>query len=204
MKGLVGIPHTGTFHADFVQYTLFGMKLVGQGTNIAFLGQALTHIARENLAFKCKSEMYNWLLFIDSDMIVPGDLIERWFPKIGQYGIICAPAFKRFTPHTPCFYEEVSVDKGMIKIIPFKDWPKDKMFEAQASGASCMMISTEVFHKMSPPYFYPYPTTGEDITFCIKAREAGFKVWIDPTVRIGHLSTRPVYEEDYRRAYEGQ
>ncbi len=198
MKGLVGVPHTGTFDIEAVK-SFMQLRLVGHGTQFIFLGQCLTHIARENLAHQALVDNYDWILFIDSDMTVPHDIIEKWAPKIGQYGVIAAPCFKRFEPYTPCFYEKCVVDKGRIMVQPFKDWPKDKFFEAEACGAACMMISTAVFRSMSLPYFYPFPTAGEDVTFCIKAKTAGNHIWIDPSMKVGHLSTRPVYESDYRR-----
>jgi GT2 family glycosyltransferase len=27
---------------------------------------------------------------------------------------------------------------------------------------------------------------GEDYSFCVRARRAGFKVWVDPTVKVKH------------------
>jgi len=29
----------------------------------------------------------------------------------------------------------------------------------------------------------------EDVYFCAKAREAGFKIWVDPRVKVKHLKT---------------
>jgi len=31
---------------------------------------------------------------------------------------------------------------------------------------------------------------GEDFRFCDKAREAGFEVWIDPTIKLGHMGVQ--------------
>jgi GT2 family glycosyltransferase len=28
---------------------------------------------------------------------------------------------------------------------------------------------------------------GEDFLFCDRAREAGFEVWVDPTIKLGHM-----------------
>lgn len=37
---------------------------------------------------------------------------------------------------------------------------------------------------------------GEDFLFCDRAREAGFEVWIDPTIKLGHMGVQE-YEGDF-------
>lgn len=37
---------------------------------------------------------------------------------------------------------------------------------------------------------YGTPIIGEDINFCWKARDRGLKIWIDPTVMIGHIGSK--------------
>jgi hypothetical protein len=37
---------------------------------------------------------------------------------------------------------------------------------------------------------------GEDYLFCDRAREAGFEVWIDPTIKLGHMGVQE-YEGDF-------
>ena len=33
---------------------------------------------------------------------------------------------------------------------------------------------------------------GEDVSFCLDAKEAGFEIWCDPRVRVGHEKTRVI------------
>ena len=37
---------------------------------------------------------------------------------------------------------------------------------------------------------------GEDYLFCDRARDAGFQVWVDPTIKLGHMGTIE-YEGDF-------
>jgi hypothetical protein len=37
---------------------------------------------------------------------------------------------------------------------------------------------------------------GEDYLFCDRAREAGYQVWVDPTIKLGHMGTIE-YEGDF-------
>ena len=33
---------------------------------------------------------------------------------------------------------------------------------------------------------------GEDVSFCLDAKEAGFEIWCDPRVRVGHEKMRVI------------
>jgi len=39
--------------------------------------------------------------------------------------------------------------------------------------------------------------TGEDVTLCLKAKKAGFGVWMDSRIKLGHLSDPIVVTEEY-------
>ena len=36
---------------------------------------------------------------------------------------------------------------------------------------------------------------GEDVSFCLDAKEAGFEIWCDPRIRVGHEKTRIIQNE---------
>ena len=43
---------------------------------------------------------------------------------------------------------------------------------------------------------------GEDLSFCLRARELGAEIWCDSTIKLGHVGTA-VYDEDSYRAVSG-
>lgn len=69
--------------------------------------------------------------------------------------------------------------------------------EIGSVGMGVMLIKKRVFAKLSEPWFEtPWRHDkrgyiGEDVYFCNKARDAGFKIWIDHDVskEIGHIGT---------------
>jgi GT2 family glycosyltransferase len=65
---------------------------------------------------------------------------------------------------------------------------KDKieLIEVKANGMGFMLVKAEVFNHITDPFEPLYPDQWEDFTFQEKAREAGFKSYIDPTLIIGH------------------
>ena len=57
-----------------------------------------------------------------------------------------------------------------------------------------MLIKTGVFKKLTYPYFEAFQDKDglhhtEDVEFCKRANEAGFEVYCDPTIKMGHVGT---------------
>jgi hypothetical protein len=38
---------------------------------------------------------------------------------------------------------------------------------------------------------------GEDLSFCLNAKDAGYSIWVDCSLRVGHLGQRAFYREDW-------
>jgi hypothetical protein len=58
--------------------------------------------------------------------------------------------------------------------------------KVDATGGGAMLIRKEVFDKIQPPWFEPEFDLGTDIQICKKVAEAGFTIWCDTSVQIGH------------------
>jgi hypothetical protein len=50
-----------------------------------------------------------------------------------------------------------------------------------------------------PTFFNPVNNEGEDFAFCLRARKAGFKHFIDPALEVGHIGRQVFLAEDSRR-----
>ena len=64
--------------------------------------------------------------------------------------------------------------------------------EVDVQGGGVMLINMKIFDKITPPYFEPEMQSdganlGTDIQLCKKAKAAGFKVWCDTSIVVGHL-----------------
>ena len=64
-----------------------------------------------------------------------------------------------------------------------------RMQRVDITGGGCMMIRTSVFDKIDDPWFKPEHEWGTDIQLCKQVREAGYEVWCDTSLQIGHLKT---------------
>ncbi len=81
---------------------------------------------------------------------------------------------------------------------------RSKPFTVDYTGFGWIMIKKGVFEhdEMKYPWFAPkmqvfesgavQDMCGEDVSFCLDAMEAGFEIWCDPRIRVGHEKTRVI------------
>jgi hypothetical protein len=79
---------------------------------------------------------------------------------------------------------------------------RKKPFTVDYTGFGWLLIKKGVFEHedIKYPWFAPkmqvfesgevQDMCGEDVSFCLDAKEAGFEIWCDPRVRVGHEKTR--------------
>jgi hypothetical protein len=84
-------------------------------------------------------------------------------------------------------------------------------FKVAGAGFGFIAVKSGVFENMKRPWFGPVaiPNTdenkendpefiliGEDLSWCTKAINAGFDIWVDPLVRVTHQKTFQLYWRD--------
>ena len=67
-------------------------------------------------------------------------------------------------------------------------------FKVASVGFGYICVRSGVFESLAKPWFAPPPEVdrfliGEDVAWCIKARKAGYDIWLDPSVRVDHQKT---------------
>ena len=77
-----------------------------------------------------------------------------------------------------------------------------KPFTVDYTGFGWVMIKKGVFEELEYPWFAPkmqvfesgkvQDMCGEDVSFCLDAKEAGDEIWCDPRIRVGHEKTRVI------------
>jgi len=145
----------------------------------------------------------DYLLFIDSDQIFPEDTLVRLaahnVPIVGTLVVSKAP------PHYPVTAFGNPKD-GFQSIL---NWPKDSLIEVDVTGFGCILIKREVFEIF--PEGNPFQKVfsekldknlGEDWSFCLRARELGFKIYVDTSIPVGHKGSYFYTVEDYLQNYQ--
>jgi FkbM family methyltransferase len=79
--------------------------------------------------------------------------------------------------------------------IPYSLLEGRGVVEIAACGMGCALIKGDVFRKLEYPHFV-YKTAltmehtiSEDVYFCMKARNNGFSVWADTTIKCDHIGS---------------
>jgi hypothetical protein len=141
--------------------------------------------ARERLAKLAIASKAQYLWFIDDDTIPPPQTLRKllYQLQVNPEAKICGGVY--CCKSKP---EEPVLGRGWGEGV-FWNWKAGEVFEVDWMGAGCMLIDVSVFKHLTPPYFpWDWPEApaddalkmrgqiGEDISFCNKVREAGFKI----------------------------
>lgn len=191
---LIGIPVHGNINPEVVACLISLLAKINYTAKINFQSNCYVHDARNKIVSEAINIGASHLMFIDADTVFPPDGVDTLIER--DKDIIGGLYYRRQPPHLPTINQQ----EGNSLIIP-KTWDKSKPFEVFAVATGFMLIKTEVFKKIKPPYFYfgnfHGKAMGEDVYWCWKARRAGFKIWCDPTIELGHIGDYVFGAEDY-------
>ena len=132
---------------------------------------------------------YDYLFCVDSDIVLPYDCIEKMLTA--DKDIISGLYIQRL-PGRQILEIYKDSDNGVTNY-QFEDVKDLGIFQIASCGMGCCLIKSEVLRKLEYPHFVYTSalshahTFSEDIYFCCKAREAGFTVWADSTIRCEHI-----------------
>lgn len=150
----------------------------------------------------------DWLLFIDTDMSFPADVVDRMLVTaeendckiLGGLAFIVGSA-GRIEPTI-----KVVTNADPIEMATVWNYPKDALVQCDATGAACLLIHRSVLETLNRPD-NPFPWFaeathsglgyGEDIAFCLRARAAGFPVHVDTSIKFGHRKPQVIGEDEY-------
>lgn len=205
MRTMIMIPCMDMVHAVFMHSLLLldkpwdVMYAISRGT--------LIYDSRNKLLDAAKNNNVDRLLWLDSDMQVPMDAMRKLGDDLDAgCDIVSGLYFKRKPPFSPVVYKECRIDRlegGKLDPVAktYTDYPQDTLFECEAFGFGCVMMTMDAVEKVTGRFglmpFMPVGGFGEDLSFCIRAREAGLKLYCDSRVRCGHVGHHIFTAEDW-------
>lgn len=136
----------------------------------------------------------DWLFFMDDDHTFHPDILLRLLDR--NVDIIQPLVSTRKPPYRPYGYMHNGQD---YESLTWSDFPLHGIREVDAVGTGGMLVRRRVLDEVGDPWFEEGRTgaehLGEDLYFCTKARAAGFKVYVDCDVRMGHMATVQVWPD---------
>lgn len=181
-KVIVGMPCTEMMKSKTAH--AIGCLLLEDPTIVDFLMIQSCDLSSSRmwLTREAKEKGATHLLFVDSDMLFPPDTLRRLLAH--DKDIIGVDYHKRKFP-----LETVTAYKDGI------EKSDTEPFKVKVAGTGVMLVRLSIFDdpKMDPNWFSfgrnakGENTLGEDGWFCFTAQDAGYDVWIDPTIKVLHL-----------------
>lgn len=207
-KGLniaVGFPLTGTlmdrrFSGSYRQAVYTYMRLDGAPSIREYepevpIGRFARDIAhnRNDLIRQALADGVSHLIMMDTDQVYPADIIIKLATHAARgKDIVVAPVHRRYQPFELILIRGENPDEYVS--IPDEEKYSGEMIEIDAAGAGCIMFSLKAALDIDEPWFTLDDKTpaggamGEDIAFCWKLRKAGYRIWADTSIEIGHLA----------------
>lgn len=208
IKVLVCEPSIGVVdyqaHESF-QDVCFELKEYEQRSNYKFfksgVGRLLVSYVRERFADFALQHGFDYIFFMDDDHIYPRNIFELLQKYVDKYDIIAPVCFQRDEPYWPVMWRGKLLrnkEKGGYTIDReyILDFKKGDLIEPDTIGFGCCIVRVDLLKKMEKPWFFTSSAVGEDIVFCLKAREIGAKIIVDTNIEAPHLGERP--KIDYR------
>lgn len=195
-KILIAVPCMDMVHATFAQ-SLASLNKVGQCA-VAFNACSLIYDSRNKLAAKAMKDEFDYVLWLDSDMVFSPDILEKLVAD--DKDIVSGLYFRRSHPYSPVIYKDSELKDGRLVWSDYTDYPKEELFKVAGAGFGCVLMKTDVIFDMAGKFgdwFTPLYSSGEDLAFCYRARELGYEIWCDSRIRCGHMSHQMITEDFY-------
>lgn len=154
----------------------------------------------------------DWMFMVDADMAFPPDLVDRLLDHADRddtpiLGALCFVVSR--TGKIEPTLKVTDPDNGGLRCI--WDYPEDALVSVDATGGACLLVHRSVFERLHEDYgngknAYPFFADaqhggyefGEDVTFCLRARKAGFPVKVHTGIEAGHIKPYVYTSADYK------
>lgn len=199
-KTLVCVPTMDQVPAQFAQ-SLACLQKVGQ-VAVAFQISSLIYTARNELAKKAIEMEADYVLWLDSDMVFAPDILKRLLEV--DRDIVTGVYYRRAAPYTPVLFDQLDIDENGCTFHNMDQVP-DTLTEIAGCGFGCVLMKTQALFDVACIYqdmFSPIIGVGEDLSFCHRARSIGYHIYVEPSIKCGHVGHQIITEEFFKN-YKG-
>jgi hypothetical protein len=167
---------------DLVAMCAYTIKTTKHDIDLFTSSGTLIFDQRNKLVETALENKADYLLFVDADMRFPKDTLKILMAH--DKDIIGVNATTRSEPVKPTAKNFIVNEDQSVDWLPIYSNARSGIEKADGIGCGVMLVKTKVFKAMEEPYFYfeqlgNNKILGEDIYFCIKAKDAGFDTWLD-------------------------
>ena len=190
-KILIGIPTARNIEPDTFK-AIYDLEVPeGYETTFQFFyGYNIDQV--RNLIADWVVNGFDYLFSVDSDIAFPKDTLTKLLAH--DQDVVSGLYIQRKPGlHILEVYEHN--EHGGVTNIPYGKIKDRGLVEIAGCGFGCVLVKSEVFKSIGYPQFKYYSaidhknTISEDVDFCRKALDKGFKIWADTTIQCQHTGS---------------
>ena len=209
-KILIAVPCMDMLPAQFAHSlaTLTSYGIEDTAISVWFNIGSLIYTSRDQIAKKALLDEADLIMWFDSDMVFNSDTLIRMLKLIDEGNdMVTGIYYRRTPPFSPVAFKtmDLNEDGTAFDWTEFDEIPSEP-FEVGACGFGCVLMKTEIFVSVFAKFgqmFTPIANCGEDIAFCWRARQCGYKIIADPSIGLGHVGYT-IITKDFFKTYQSQ
>lgn len=197
-KILICVPAMDMVATGFCQ-SLAMLQKSGHEVSIMFQVGSLIYDSRNRLAKQALKMGADYTMWFDSDMIFEPDTMRKLLAD--DKDIVSGMYFRRSHPYSLVAFDELDIENKKFNDAEIPT----ELKVVGGVGFGCVLMKTEVLFNVAAKFgcwFDPINGFGEDLSFCWRARECGYEVYLDPKVSCGHVGHVVVTEAMSRAIQE--
>lgn len=213
-KILIAVPCMDQVPAQFANSiaTLTSYGIEGVEISLRFNLGSLVYTSRNYLALMAMQDEADLIMWFDSDMVFNPDTLLRLLKDIDDGAdFVTGVYYRRTSPFTPTLFSKLDINEEGVAIWDqIEEVPDNGLFEVAGCGFGCVLMKTDIARDVFKKFgrlFSPIGEVGEDLSFCWRARECGYKLLCDPDIPLGHVAHTMVtkdFYKNYKKASEGK
>ena len=177
---------------------------------------SMIYDARNEFALEAINGRFDYLVFLDSDLVVEPDTVIRLVEDIEQSGadLVTGIYFKRRLPTAPVIYRHIDwyeddVLGAQESAEVYEDWPENGgLFDVEGCGMGCCVIRVSMLPEVVAAFrispFTPLPRLSEDLSFCWRLKKLRKRMVCDPGILPLHAGLKLYGEADWDRQREAE
>ena len=180
------------------------------------LGKSRVAAARNALITRALKTPVQWFLLLDDDHAVSLESVNKLVSSVSlpDRPIVGGLTYRRNPDWTiePTAYKlRVDSPTEFYRLSLTEIPEEDTILEVDMTGAACLLVHRSVFETMrdhpemcQPPYIWFQDTQignvefGEDMTFCMRAKELGYRIFINTGAEFPHMKVTPLNTKMFR------
>ena len=215
-KVMIGIPTIDKVDASFMSSVLGMDYSDGNKYSFTMRCNSMIYDARNSMALEAINGGYDYLLMLDSDMVLEPDTVIRLVEDIEQSGadLVTGIYFKRRLPTAPVIYRHIDWYEDEVlgaqeSAEVYEDWPENGgLFDVEGCGMGCCVIRVGMLPEVVAAFrispFTPQPRLSEDLSFCWRLKKLRKRMVCDPGILPGHAGLKVYRVQDWKRQREAE